>query len=1031
MWDIFRSEALEKLQELEEALLNIESQGSDTDSISAMYRAVHTFKGNSRIMGLSQLENLAHQAEDLMGLVRDRSLPFDTGLAQIFFQVLDVFRVLVDEVVEQQADIDPNQVSALYGVLENAVNHYRNQLDGPGAEGEQTPEPDASDTDALDEMFEGIYFELILQDQERLKTKLNAAIEGDEAAFAEVLEIFETWLHATENLQETLALESLQAAYDAFQRGDFSTLNDALTAFYRCLKLPTDATQAAGEQESSSGSDYPAEQFFFQFLETELSLLSEGLQAPGEESDRTLLDEASQNLLEAAQHYAYPRLISLCHSLRVCLLESEDPQLLKELEYRLFNELISIHESLQSRYPELENTNSQRMLVFQQWHAHRLYQYIRQLRQDVQAMRQNGIENAQTVSSCASLLNHIHHASLFYQLEDAAQLSLILQDHFLRSKPSIPPSRVLEQSLAFCELLIQALDEPDTQREDAFLNLIPALQDIKSEQGGRAQAWITTLQLNPAFIEVLNAENIAQLERARTRKQHYYVLQTPLPEHSAQALYDWLEDDLIENISNITLYRNDHSEFQFLFCSSLTLQEVQLNVSRIDPQGLMAIQEHIPQERADQSGSELPSPKGAQGANAALSSAARLDPQPAKADESKTQLAQNAHKIVENFLKVDLNKVNRLMDLTGEIGLAAGAVLSHPELQALDLTGFQIQAQNLMALIRELQGEASSLRLVPISVMFKRMERLVRDLKQSTQKEVELVLLGESTEIDKVMIDKLYDPLVHMIRNAVDHGIELPDEREKQGKPRAGKLVLHARHQAGEVVISLHDDGRGLDQAAILARAQDLGLVQAGEELDEQDIFKLIFQAGFSTAQSLSNLSGRGVGMDVVQHTMTELRGRHKIQSTPGQGTQISLHLPLTLAFIEGMIIEVNATRYAIPIESVHEVFKVNMQKVTHLATERTEVIQVRDELIPTCWLEKFYDTQEQSCELNHDKVIVVTQTSSGNLAIPVDRLLGNQQVTLKPLTGILKNIRAGAGYGLLSSGDVAIVLDCERLHAS
>jgi two-component system chemotaxis sensor kinase CheA len=319
------------------------------------------------------------------------------------------------------------------------------------------------------------------------------------------------------------------------------------------------------------------------------------------------------------------------------------------------------------------------------------------------------------------------------------------------------------------------------------------------------------------------------------------------------------------------------------------------------------------------------------------------------------------------------------------------------------------------------------LRLVPIGTVFRRMQRLVRDLSHQTGKPLDLILEGGENQIDKSLVDQLYDPLMHLVRNAVDHGIESPEERIAAGKPETGRIVLEAAQQGREIHITVADDGRGMDREAILRRARELGLAGADEEPDDSTVWSYIFRSGLSTAREVSSLSGRGVGMDVVNDTIQSLRGRILVESFRGMGSVISLCIPLTLAFLDSMVVRLRDRLYAIPIDIIDEVIKPGAEQVTRTSATQSEFVRVRDELTPVCRLPRFYQEAEDE-RLLVEQILVVVRTTKGLLGVPVDEIVGQQQVTMKPLQGQVQEIRAGAGYALLGSGEVAIALDCERL---
>ena len=382
------------------------------------------------------------------------------------------------------------------------------------------------------------------------------------------------------------------------------------------------------------------------------------------------------------------------------------------------------------------------------------------------------------------------------------------------------------------------------------------------------------------------------------------------------------------------------------------------------------------------------------------------------------------------FLRIDAAKVAALMDLANELGLACSGVTRHEDVLRSKFQGFSAASHKLELLVRSIQTDLSALRLVAVSPAFQRMRRVLRDAARRTGKEVELVLQGEDTEMDKVMLDSLHDPLVHILRNAVDHGIESPQERLAAGKPAHGTVTISALQQGGEVTIEVKDDGRGLNYERILARARERKLCPADVTPSEEEIGMFIMAPGFSTKEAVDELSGRGVGMDVVKTTVEGLRGRLGVRSTAGHGSLIRMTLPLTLAFVEAMVVRKDNRLLALPIEKVFEVSKMDVSRVLPNATNGQTLIRVQDSCVPVLWLHDFWGEGESNTKLD-GRVVVVVQTSRGPLALPVDEIIGNQQVMLKPLRGLLEGIRAAAGCGMLRTGDIAVALDCEQLVAA
>ena len=383
------------------------------------------------------------------------------------------------------------------------------------------------------------------------------------------------------------------------------------------------------------------------------------------------------------------------------------------------------------------------------------------------------------------------------------------------------------------------------------------------------------------------------------------------------------------------------------------------------------------------------------------------------------------------LLRVSSDKIGRLMDLVGELSLSVSETIGSVDLAGLDLQDFEGAAHRLSMIVREVQDAATELRLVPVDEVFRRLKRMVRELERETGKQIDLVIEGEDTAIDKLVADRLYDPLLHVVRNSADHGLEPAAEREAAGKSPKGRILLAAAQVGSEVRIRVEDDGRGLSRDRILKKARERGFFGADEEPEPAALWKVIFEPGFSTAEAVTTLSGRGVGMDVLNTTMKDLRGRIVVDSTAGQGTTVTLHIPVSLAFLDSILLRLGSQLFTVPVEDVSEIVKPGQGDVVTIAAGHgREVLQLRGRSVPVCRLERFYRGAAAEAGPLWDKVAIVFSTASGPIAVPVDEVLDRQQVVMKPLTGALANVRASWGCALLGSGEVAIVLDCERLAA-
>ena len=407
---------------------------------------------------------------------------------------------------------------------------------------------------------------------------------------------------------------------------------------------------------------------------------------------------------------------------------------------------------------------------------------------------------------------------------------------------------------------------------------------------------------------------------------------------------------------------------------------------------------------------------------AATQPVASLEPPAKHVAPTKQAPASSAVGIV----RVDTLKLDGLIDLVGELVIAQSMVVQNPDLKNITSEHLSRSLGQLRGITSDLQRTAMSLRMVPIRNTFQKMSRLVRDLAAQQGKEIQLVLEGEDTELDRNIVEELSDPLIHMIRNSADHGIEATDRRIADGKPRAGTITLRAFHQGGFIVIQIQDDGKGLVPDRILAKAVERGLVKPDNSLDEQEIFELIFAPGFSTAEQITDVSGRGVGMDVVRRNIEKMRGKIEIQSVAGAGTTFTLFVPLTLAIIEGLLVGVGDQRYIIPTLSVRESFRPLPGMVTTVHG-RGEMVHVRGRLTPMLRLGDHLHTPVNAVDPTQG-IVVVVEAGQDSRCLLVDELIGKQEVVIKSLGEMFHNQTAFAGAAILGDGRVGLILDIHAL---
>ena len=398
---------------------------------------------------------------------------------------------------------------------------------------------------------------------------------------------------------------------------------------------------------------------------------------------------------------------------------------------------------------------------------------------------------------------------------------------------------------------------------------------------------------------------------------------------------------------------------------------------------------------------------------------------PAKADQApKGGIARNTGAVAS--IKVNVDKLDGLVNAVGELVIMQSLISQNPLIKSLNNPKLVRDFGQLSRITSELQKTAMAMRMVPIRQTFQKMIRLVRDLSKKSGKEVDLIMIGEETEIDRNMVESIYDPLVHMIRNSVDHGVQTPKKREKVGKSGKGTVYLRAYQKGGNIVIEIEDDGQGLDSKKIREKAILRELIKESDHISDYELNNLIFTAGFSTVDKITDVSGRGVGMDVVKKNVEKLRGKVEIVSQPGKGSLFIIRLPLTLAIIDGIIVRVGNERFIIPTTGIQESIRPE-KKNLNTVYGKGETLLIRNKLLPIIKLYEIFSLEPTTTEVS-DGIAVVVESEGRERALMVDELLGKQEVVIKSLGGYMANISGVAGGTILGDGRVGLILDLPGL---
>ena len=397
--------------------------------------------------------------------------------------------------------------------------------------------------------------------------------------------------------------------------------------------------------------------------------------------------------------------------------------------------------------------------------------------------------------------------------------------------------------------------------------------------------------------------------------------------------------------------------------------------------------------------------------------------QPKKANDKAKESNSKKQGSSQQMISVSIGKLDQLLNLMGELVISEAMTTQNPDLDGLELENFNKSARQLRKIIKDVQDSVMSMRMVTLDATFFKMQRIVRDMCKALGKNIELIIEGRDTEVDKNIIEHIADPLMHIIRNSVDHGIELPEDRVKEGKDEKGVIKLEARNSGGEILISVKDDGAGINKEKVMAKAKSAGILKKPEEeYTDREIYQLIFHAGLSTKEAVTSYSGRGVGMDVVTANIEAVGGSIIVESEQGYGTTTILKIPLTLAIIEGMLISMGGNKYTIPIAAIQETFKTKKENI-FLDPDGNEMIILRDDVFNLVRLYDFFNAPTDIKDIE-DGVVIRLEIEGRTVCLFVDELIGEQQVVVKSIPKYIKKVKGISGCTLLGNGDISLIID-------
>ncbi len=1039
----FIEEATELLEDLEEALLLLEETPHDADLVQRVFRAMHTIKGAAGMFGFAEISTFTHEIESAYEMVRSGNLDISKSLIDITLQSLDVIRAMLEG--QTDASLENRAITSVLQQIRADGN------DAATAQPMPQPEPVASNQQSEPNMQ---YLRILFFPHPNLLMNgTNVTI-----LFEELRELGECIIQAnTEKIPDLEAIDpvSCYTYWDILLRTTepIETVRSVFVFVEEdCeLKIETEEAHSKPAQPSISVNDIinwdlPASKFLSS--EEDLEILHDFIyesQEGLERAEHILMEWESTGRSEPLTAAEIDSLFRCFHSIKGSAAFLE-----------LFSIVTITH--------EVENfLDSIRKTEIEFSHDHVLG-FIKLI--DFFKLYLTALKNHESISRFEA--DEEYYVQLFQNLRDLPDLSPDPEDddlpedtaetasqhseseqHVVTNESFITPEmrkQFVIESRELLEEIESGLLELETDPGDRELasGAFRAVHSIKGNAG--------LFGCHDIAIVCHHIENFLDMVRSReivATEQHFsFLLQVLDFVRIGLDNFEYDDKNVIDGISGIiglieeglgkpatgetpapqpilnaeVLSQNEDEKI--VPASDATPQINAIKTSQPVPPVAAAPAEKSPQSRPVFAEKQSATPM----ANVATATANKVKQEVAVSAVPKTKPATSGvAKTGSEVIRVDVAKLNELMDLVGEIVIAESMVAQHPEIVGRDLPGFEKAVMHLQKNIRSLQEMATAMRMIPLAGLFKRMIRLVRDVSNKVGKSVNLEILGGETEVDRTVIETISDPLVHIIRNSIDHGIEMPDERRKNGKKPAGKVVLEAKQVGSEILIYIRDDGHGLNRTRILTKARERGLISGNDaDMPDSSVWPLIFKPGFSTAEKLTDLSGRGVGMDVVLKNIESIRGRVDVESESGKGTTIILRIPLTTAIVDGMQMRVGDAIYALPMMDIRESLQITPENIVTLINGE-EMVKIRHNLYPVLRIHELHNIKN-SCRKLNEGLVVLAESSGKSVCLFVDELIGQKQLVIKPLPEYSGNVRGVSGCTILGDGDICLILDVANL---
>ncbi len=1071
VWALYGEDGREALDTVEEALLTLESNPADSEQIVRLFRALHTFKGNSRMMGLDVVELLAHRAEDLVALVRDRGVALTGEMIDLLLEILDRSRVLLDHVLAHRRDVEAAQVEGLMAKLQDILAEHPRQASPP----QEVPFEDADevvpvaadDADAPDLEDDDFFPSAILE-------PLSADERVDPATDSEYVRIF------VEMAED--GIDRLQAALDMVRDGEderegleeidavASSLGRAARRMgYEHLVLALDGLAAALEDEEGDTrivelerSGLALSQGIAAIQDAVPSTTPEQAQPPDpEESAPTLSKDSHRSrLVEQLQ-------IAVSEALTI------EPSSADADAYRGIFDAQPVQRLSQS--PPLPRDSQgfgadhiavddlpDASRLFRSWcqtrtqaDLARLVEVVDELEQFTRQFLVGGSVLAwdqEMVDKVSSLLRAIYYGCVFHHLDQGSRTTLALEDLYARvakgevalSKTLLDLTRVYATQLGIVIKAACAGETSDTVMLADLVGEIEGILHLYAESPVRqvTKDVLDLLDISPEFKEVMTAENLLEVSRALQGGKDFYTVLADLnqQEEVGQAFYEWSRSNGVRLITNITVFQDNSTLFRFLLATHESFEDILRTFAEMDPEGeYLSLEKCALREGVDIQevvSAQLVRPifrpeKGAVEVQGAVSEDALAGFLASVGEMVATRAT--LHRVTQRLTETNLGEtVTRLVKQTGDDRLR-----THEELQRSldswtdDLDTLSHAENELGVALDRFQEVALALRARPAAEILDPLQRLVQDVARHLGKIVDLDVIGADVGLDHSALKVLADPVRRLVWFAVAHSIETPVERREVGKTATGHISITVTRTADHAQVVVEDDGNGLDPAATLKRARELGWTKS-RKIPKGGLSEWVLRDGFGMVGDSYDVEG--LDLAAINAELRVHRGWLDVSSEPRQGTRFLLDIPLDMVVIDGMVMRVGDVHYVVPIEAVRRIVKPEQTQIVHSSADGGQnMLRMEEELVPIQALGQDSDHASllsSEAAAYRDVLLLVVERNGQDLALIVDELIGQQQVLIQPLQGQLTGVQNISGCALLGEGDVGMVLDLYQIRA-